>query len=321
MTLLQKASRYTLRMRQKLRKTLLSRSGTVARFVRYPLPRSEPWRQVVLHLGRSGGLGDVLMCTPALRELKRLNPACSIRFYTNYQSVVCNLPYIDRVLPFDDRPDNAIFLGYEDALPPHAHLAKIIGDHIGLEVRDVHPDCNVQSPLLNLFRERWRHFPQPIIALQRYASRWTPNKDWPDEYWIELIERLVLWATVVEIGELKSDQSSIQSTSNSNYIDLRGRTSVEELVAAIAASTILIGPISGPIHIAAAVGIPSVVIYGGYEHPMTTAYERNVNLYTQVACAPCWLRTPCPFNRKCLTAISPNDVESAVRRVHTSSRT
>jgi ADP-heptose:LPS heptosyltransferase len=48
------------------------------------------------------------------------------------------------------------------------------------------------------------------------------------------------------------------------YIDLSNRTSLEELIAVIAAADIFVGPDSGPAHIAAAARTPAVVIYGGY---------------------------------------------------------
>jgi hypothetical protein len=51
-----------------------------------------------------------IMCTPALRELKRRNPACRVTFYTDFPSVVDGLPFIDQVRPTAERPVNAIYL-------------------------------------------------------------------------------------------------------------------------------------------------------------------------------------------------------------------
>jgi ADP-heptose:LPS heptosyltransferase len=97
-----------------------------------------------------------------------------------------------------------------------------------------------------------------------------------------------------------------------NYIDLRGSTSIEALVAAIAAADLYVGPMSGPAHIAAAAGTPGVIIYGGYEPPAYTEYPDRVGLATAVDCSPCWLATPCPYDRKCLRAIVPATVEATI---------
>jgi ADP-heptose:LPS heptosyltransferase len=253
-------------------------------------------------------MGDVLMCTPALRELKLRTPKLHIRFYTNYSALVRGLPYIDEVLPFDQRPRDTIFMRYEDVTPPPEHIAKVIGGNLGLDIKDIRPDCMVDRIAVKGFQKEWCRLPRPCIVVQRRASRWTPNKDWPPEYWGQLIHNLSRRAGIIEIGEKISDHPAPLE----NYVDLREGTLLEELPALLAAGDIFVGPVSGPAHVAAAVGTPAVVIIGGYEHPRNTRYNGNINLYTGVRCAPCWLREPCPYERKCLKAIHPEIVEAEI---------
>jgi ADP-heptose:LPS heptosyltransferase len=88
--------------------------------------------------------------------------------------------------------------------------------------------------------------------------------------------------------------------------DPHRRESIRGCLAAVAAGDIQVGPISGPVHVAAVAGKPSVVIYGGYEHPDCSSYPGNINLYTALPCSPCWLlMEPCPYDRVCLSRISP----------------
>ena len=148
--------------------------------------------------------------------------------------------------------------------------------------------------------------------MARRSGANTPNKDWPDDYWEELIDRLLERGTVIDIGARVNGR---RPRSGPRYVDLVGRTTLPQLMAAIAAADLHVAPITGTVHLAAAVGVPSVVIYGGYEHPGLTAYPGNINLYSPVECAPCWLRTPCPFDRKCLHLITPDEVEAAVDRL------
>ena len=122
---------------------------------------------------------------------------------------------------------------------------------------------------------------RPLAA--RRAGPWTPNKDWPDEYWGDLLDRLTARFSVIEIGAPAQSESL---PGNDDYLDLRGKTGLEELVAAIGAADLHIGPVSGPVHIAAAVGISAVVIYGGYEHPVCSGYAGNINLYSPVHWSP-----------------------------------
>jgi ADP-heptose:LPS heptosyltransferase len=291
---------------------LAARWGWAARLVRWPLPGLAPYRRSQLHLLRPAALGDVLMCTPALRELKRRNPSCHVTFYTNFPDLIAGLPFIDQVRPAGDSPRDAIWPNYERSRPPRRHIARIFGDHLGLPVRDVRPSCVVDPALRDQFRAAWKDRPRPWIVVNRRASRWTPNKDWPDEFWVELIDRLASQGTVIEVG---ADTTSLPARSGGSYVDLRGQTTLPELIAAIAACDLLVGPITGTVHIAAAMGVPSVVIYGGYEHPDGSSYPGNINLYSPVECAPCWLRDPCPFGKKCLHQITPDQVEAAVNRL------
>ena len=184
----------------RLNRALLQRSGPAARALRYPAPRSAPWRRPALDLHRQKGIGDVLMCTPALRELKRRNPACHVRFYTRCGDIVRGLPYIDEVLPFDDRPEDAIELLYEDLVPPRTHIAHIFADIIGVGLTDLRPDCIIDTDLVAAFHAAWAHLPRPHVIVSRRASAWTPNKDWPDANWAELLTQLGQTSGVIEIG-------------------------------------------------------------------------------------------------------------------------
>ncbi|HZW29542.1 MAG TPA: glycosyltransferase family 9 protein [Isosphaeraceae bacterium] len=296
---------------------LSARWGWAARLVRWPLPWLAPYRRSQLHLLRPAALGDVLMCTPALRELKRRNPSCQVTVYTKFPDAIAGLPFIDRVGRVDESPGDAIWPNYERSLPPRRHIARIFGDHLGLAVHDIRPSCVVDPALRDRFRAAWQDRPRPWIVVSRRAGGWTPNKDWPDELWDELIDRMASRGTVIEVGV---EAAGLPPRSGGSYVDLRGQTTVPELIAAIAASDVLVGPITGTVHIAAAMGVPAVVIYGGYEHPNCSSYPGNINLYSPVDCAPCWLRDPCPFGKKCLHQITPDQVEAAVHRLWAANR-
>ena len=288
---------------------LAARWGPGSRMVRWPVPALAPFRRDELHLSRSYGLGDVLMCMPTVRELKRRNPGCRVTFYTDFPDLIEGLPFIDHARPMADQPEGYFWLNYEFSLPPHRHLARIIGDQLGLDVRDVRPSCVVRQDLVERFRNEWSGLPRPHVIVTQRASNFTPNKDWPDAYWEALVARLAARSTVIDVGG-PTPEPPVRPAGS--YLDLRGRTSLDELVAAIAAADLHIAPITGTVHIAAAMAVPTVVIYGGYEHPACTDYPGNINLYSPVECAPCWLREPCPYGKKCLHMITPDQVLAAV---------
>ena len=300
-----------LRAAARVRRRLLARSGPLARALRYPLPRRGPAYRPVMHVARDSGIGDVVMITPALRELKRRNPSGRLLFYTDFPDLVRGLPYIDEVLAFSQRPRDAIFVEYTNLMPSPAHISTLMGDRLGVAVTDTRPDCVIDPVLADGYRRDWRDLPRPWVVILRRASRFTPNKDWPDASWDAVVAELGRCATVIEIG-LPDDAAGAPPA---HYVDLRGATSVAELAAAVAAADIYVGPVSGPMHIAAAAGTPAIVVIGGYEHPANAHRPGNVAFYTPLACAPCWLREPCPFDLACLRAITSAQVVAAVARM------
>jgi ADP-heptose:LPS heptosyltransferase len=304
--------RYYVRLIHPVADRLATRWGWPSRLVRWPIPALVPFRRHRLDVVRLGALGDVLMCTPALRELKRRNPTCHLTLYTDFQDLAATFPFIDHVRPTGEAPRDAIWMFYGTTIPPRRHLARILADCLGLDIKDIRPTCIIDSAEKSRFQEAWKDLPRPWILVVRRAGSYTPNKDWPDEYWETLIDRLLTGCTVIDAGATSGDR---RPRFEPNYIDLVGRTALPQLIAAIAAADLLVAPETGPMHIAAAVETPAVVIFGGYIHPVSSGYPENINLYSPVPCAPCWLREPCPYGKKCLHLITPAIVESAVSRL------
>ena len=127
------------------------------------------WRRSI-HVYRDKGLGDVLMCTPALRAIKQANRNCKVICYTDMPDLVRGLPYIVDVHASDQRPAHTLDLGYEGEGVPRRHLAKIIAERAGVRLKDVRPDCVVDAVRIQKFREAWRAYPRPHILVQRRAS-------------------------------------------------------------------------------------------------------------------------------------------------------
>lgn len=304
--------------KRNIRRRVCCRPGRLSRLFQHRNPFRTPQRAMEIDLARKWALGDVLMCTPALRELKRINPTCHLRFFTDYIPLVEGLDYIDEVHPFAARPPNTLILGYEHATPPRGALARIIGDLLGVNVTDVRPDCVIDPNLVERYRRSLQTMPKPHVVILRRASRFTPNKDWPQSHWDEVVANVCRFGTAIEIGA----QTGEFSLTGGSYLDLRGKTSIPELAAIISVADLYVGPVSGPMHIAAAAAIPRVVIYGGFEHPIGyKGYEgvgerrMQVSLYSPVQCAPCWKTDECPYERKCLSMIKPRQVIAAVREL------
>jgi ADP-heptose:LPS heptosyltransferase len=111
---------------------------------------------------------------------------------------------------------------------------------------------------------------------------------------------------------------------------LSGKTSLKVTGALIEASSLFIGNDSSPLHIAAAVGTPSIGIYGPSDwkefHPVTRPGYRGRLLHSDLPCSPCfrfignaplWQVNPC-YSYACLKAIDTRHVlDAAVELLET----
>jgi heptosyltransferase-2 len=94
-------------------------------------------------------------------------------------------------------------------------------------------------------------------------------------------------------------------------IDLTGKTAIADLPALLSRCHVFIGNDSGAMHVASAVGLPVVGVFGPTDPfgtaPVTT---RCTIVQEKPYCSPCFLRR-CPTDHRCMTKISPDSVVAA----------
>ncbi len=94
---------------------------------------------------------------------------------------------------------------------------------------------------------------------------------------------------------------------------LAGETTVAELKALLACSSLVISNDTGPAHVSAALGVPTVVIFGPTEHFATRPLSPVASVVRHpVDCSPCMLRE-CPIDHRCMTRVEVADVYRAAK--------
>jgi heptosyltransferase-2 len=96
-------------------------------------------------------------------------------------------------------------------------------------------------------------------------------------------------------------------------IDLTGKTAIADLPALLSQCQLFIGNDSGAMHVAAAVGLPVVAIFGPTD-PFGTApvTPRCTVVQEKPYCSPCFLRK-CPTDHRCMKSVTTDMVEAAVK--------
>ncbi len=112
---------------------------------------------------------------------------------------------------------------------------------------------------------------------------------------------------------------AIQAAAQSPVLNLAGQTSLRDLAALYRLATLVVTTDSGPMHIAAAVGTPTVALFGPTDPKRTGPYGKgHTVIRLGIHCSPCFHRH-CP-NPLCMNGISVERVYGAVEERLTGER-
>jgi lipopolysaccharide heptosyltransferase I len=124
----------------------------------------------------------------------------------------------------------------------------------------------------------------PYIALHPY-SKWR-TKLWPWRYYQDLVDSMPGRRFAV-VGE----GPWFPLSSPGRLLDLRGKLSISQLVAVLDGAQAVLSTDSGPAHIAAALGRPTMVLFGATDWRRTRPIGLNVSIHTAgLFCSPCLKR-------------------------------
>ncbi|QDV34216.1 glycosyltransferase family 9 protein [Tautonia plasticadhaerens] len=155
----------------------------------------------------------------------------------------------------------------------------------------------------------------PLLAVHLGAG--TLAKRWPIAHWDDLLGRFLKdgWRAVV-IGGPDDDGLAATLRSHPGLRDWTGRLAVAETTALLERADLFLGVDSGPAHLAACAGVPSVVLFSGTNRvgQWRPWSRRSLVLRRDVPCRPCH-RKACPLaDHPCMSGMTPDRVYEASRR-------
>jgi hypothetical protein len=177
-------------------------------------------------------------------------------------------------------------------------------------------------------------FARPVVAI--HPGSGNVMRQWPQKHIPPLIDLLCEQndVAVLLIGGRDDEEKAAaiigQVARPDRIASVAGMVSLKDLPRLLAACVLFIGGNSGPKHIAAASGVPTIGIHSGVVDPgeWGPMGDRAVALYRDMSCAPCFLAKPehCPRGLACVEMLDPPLVHRmaqmflarpAVRRVTT----
>ncbi len=194
---------------------------------------------------------------------------------------------------------------------------------IGIDTDDTRPRLYVPDESLAAVRALLsrdgggRH---PRLVTVNPFSRWK-YKEWGHDGWVDLLDWLWtargLPAAVIGSREEAGAAGAIAARCAAPVINLAGKTSLGELAALLSLSCLHVGVDSAAPHIAAAVGTPTVTIFGPTDWRAWTVPDETHRIVTpDDPCVPCH-RKGCDDTERslCLENLGPEKVKAAVDAV------
>ena len=150
------------------------------------------------------------------------------------------------------------------------------------------------------------------------GANW-PNKRWPVEHFAALSDRLYRAHIVpVLVGGGRLDETlaaDIMAAVEIPPINLVGRTNLKQLAYIFRRAALVLGGDTGPVHLAAGLGTPTVMLMGPTDANRNGPYGQLDNaVEVDRSCRACWKRA-CPKGLDCLAAITPDAVAAKIGAV------
>jgi len=270
-------------------------------------------------IGRTGGLGDLTLLTPVIREIKRRWPSVKIAVASirELQQSIQNLPFIDELLAYPVTKEKAEtydgWIWLENAIEKNEdaatlHSVDCVAKFIGLPLPD---DCDkVQAYVVTDKERQWAQWAYPKIAgVRRLCVQVGASarcRTYPQKKLGEVVAKMLEKGWEVFLlgapGEIKADTAQRPGL----RIVSDGAT-FRQRAALVETADCFLGPDSSLVHVAGALSVPAVALYGPFPWQVRTAYNKNTKALTRkegYSCAPCFYHAHLrdQFPRHCPTA-------------------
>jgi ADP-heptose:LPS heptosyltransferase len=166
-----------------------------------------------------------------------------------------------------------------------------------------------------------------IICIDTNAGETSLDRRWSGDCFARTIDILqldnpdALFCLIGSVEERAYVEGVVEKMMfrSTRIVNLAGQLTLKELMALFSRARLLITNDSGPMHIAAAVGLSTVALFGPESPELYGPLgNKSINLFASLPCGPCLNMYNakvfrCPINAKCMRDISVEQVVDAVR--------
>jgi heptosyltransferase III len=244
---------------------------------------------------RGGAIGDFILTLPAMRVLREGIPACHLEVmgYLNIATLAQTAGVADSVRSLDHRTMAALFSKnavIDEALAEHLRSFNLVVSYLfdpdghfrasmerigvktliecshRVQLNGVHASRQLAQPLekLAMFLEDTHllrsHFERGEVQSGRVAihlGSGSEKKNWPVEHWLRLADEIPATEIIFITGEAE-EARSVKPVQHTNWHSLP----LHDLAGRLGTCAAFLGHDSGISHLAAACGVPSLLLFG-----------------------------------------------------------
>lgn len=304
-------------------------------------------------------LGDAVMATPAIENIVTIYPNCELTIlgsyvstkifaehpnlkrlivddskksgfrYTNLYKIAKNVGKVDIAFSFRRNFTNTFLLFFIEAKEKYrykrftqdeVHLVRRYNDFIN---RSLNLDTTPKK--LKIYGYGKKENTKPLLGINPGATYGSAKRWYPKEFAKVIIELSKNYDAIIfggngEVDMAKDIENELLSSNITNYQNLAGKTTVEELIEKIANLDLFITNDSGPMHLGAAFGVPTICIFGPTKFTETSQWqnEKSVIVKKEFSCMPC-MKRECPLSgaeyHQCMKEIKAKDVLEKVKEI------
>ncbi|MFN0057038.1 MAG: lipopolysaccharide heptosyltransferase II [Planctomycetota bacterium] len=155
---------------------------------------------------------------------------------------------------------------------------------------------------------------RPLILLHPFVSNFGRFKEWPAEDFAALAARLKQANSRVLVSWATSERAAAEQICQRSHgaAELAPATpTLRDMAALISLASVVVGADTGPVHLAAALDVPLIALYGPKDPTIYGPVSRRARvLRSDAPCSPCLLRK-CE-HAICMQTIEVDDVARAV---------
>ncbi len=281
---------------------------------------------------------------------KGIDTVVDLELFSRFTALLTGLAGADRRVGFYRFHQEGLYRGemltHRVTYNPHIHVAKnfialidallapkptipyaktVIGDdQINVEI--VQASARARGDVLERIRSLAPFEPgqNRLVLINPNASELLPHRRWMPDRFAELIRRVLAAYSdvVVLITGAPDEREAAERLAAQNApraASFAGHSSLAELPALYSHATLMVTNDSGPAHFSAAVGLPTIVLFGPETPKLYQPLGNSRAIYAGLACSPCVTahnhrKTACTDN-VCMQAISVDEVYAAVAEI------